>query len=74
MLALSLASLPLILAFSDLEPWLLLPLACAPVALPLRRTLAAHRDGPSLNKLLADTGRLLAVFSLLLSAGLLLSS
>ena len=33
-----------------------------------------RRDGPALNKLLADTGRLLAVFSVLLAAGLLLSS
>ena len=38
-----------------------------------RRALAAHRDGPTLNKLLADTGRLLAVFSVLLAAGLLIS-
>jgi hypothetical protein len=30
-------------------------------------------DGPSLNQALAGTGRLLAVYSLLLSAGVLLS-
>ena len=38
-----------------------------PLAVPLARTLAAHRDGPALNQLLADTGRLLAVFSVLLA-------
>ena len=57
----------------DLNAWVLLPLASAPLALPLARRLATRRDGPSLNQLLADTGRLLAVFSLLLAAGLLLS-
>ena len=76
MLIASFASLPLILAFSesDLDAWTLIPLAVAPLAVPLHRTLAERRDGPSLNKLLADCGRLLALFSLLLSAGLLLSS
>jgi 1,4-dihydroxy-2-naphthoate octaprenyltransferase len=56
-----------------LDAWVLLPLVSAPLALPLGRKLAARRDGPSLNKLLADTGRLLAVFSLLLAVGVLLS-
>ena len=40
---------------------------------PLVRTVSTRTDGPSLNGALARTGRLLAVFSLLLSAGLLLS-
>ena len=70
----SFAALPVVLAFSDLDAWILLPLVAAPLAFPLQRTLSEQRDGPSLNKLLADTGRLLAVFSLLLSVGLLLSS
>jgi 1,4-dihydroxy-2-naphthoate octaprenyltransferase len=74
MLALSYAALPAITVASDLEPWILLPLVSLPLALPLWPTLSARRDGPSLNKLLADTGRLLAVFSLLLAAGLLLAS
>ena len=39
--------------------------SCAPCPLA--------RDGPALNGALAGTGRLLAVFSLLLSAGVLLS-
>ena len=37
------------------------------------RTVRTRTDGPSLNAALAATGRLLAVFSLLLSAGVLLS-
>jgi 1,4-dihydroxy-2-naphthoate octaprenyltransferase len=73
MLVLTFAAVPVIVALGDLDWWLLLALASAPLALPLARTLAARRDGPALNGLLADTGRLLAVFSLLLSAGLLLS-
>ena len=39
----------------------------------LYRTVATRTDGPALNGALAATGRLLAVFSLLLSAGVLLS-
>jgi 1,4-dihydroxy-2-naphthoate octaprenyltransferase len=53
--------------------WLLL--ACASLALvpPLTRAVATRVDGPALNRALAGSGRLLAVYSLLLSAGLLLS-
>ena len=40
---------------------------------PLVRTVATRTDGPSLNGALARCGALLALFSLLLSAGLLLS-
>lgn len=75
MLAVAYASPIWIWLFSgDLEAWLLLPLASMPLALPMANVLASRRDGPSLNKLLADTGMLLAAFSLLLSAGVLLSS
>jgi 1,4-dihydroxy-2-naphthoate octaprenyltransferase len=74
MLACAFAALPAIVLLSELEPWILLPLVSLPLAQPLWPTLAARRDGPSLNKLLADTGRLLAAFSLLLAAGLLLAS
>jgi 1,4-dihydroxy-2-naphthoate polyprenyltransferase len=56
-----------------LSAWLLLPLAALPLAPPLVRTVATRSDGPSLNGALAATGRLLAVFSLLLAAGVLLS-
>jgi 1,4-dihydroxy-2-naphthoate octaprenyltransferase len=56
------------------EPWLL------PAALPgllfapsLSETVDTRTDGPSLNRALAGTARLLGIYSLLLSAGLLLS-
>jgi 1,4-dihydroxy-2-naphthoate octaprenyltransferase len=74
MLAVAYAAPVAIWLLSDLQAWLLLPLATMPLALPLANTLAARRDGPSLNRLLADTGRLLGAYSLLLAAGLLLSS
>jgi 1,4-dihydroxy-2-naphthoate octaprenyltransferase len=53
--------------------WVVLPLLSLPLALPLWQTVAGRTDGPSLNAALADTGRLLGVFSLLLAAGILLS-
>jgi 1,4-dihydroxy-2-naphthoate octaprenyltransferase len=75
MLALAYVALPVIWLLSDaLDAWLLIPFLSLPLAPPLTRTLATHRDGPALNKLLADTGRLLALFSVLLAAGLLMSS
>ncbi len=57
----------------EADPWILLSLASLPLAVPLVRTVSRRVDGPSLNAALAGTGRLLAVYSLLLSAGLLLS-
>jgi 1,4-dihydroxy-2-naphthoate octaprenyltransferase len=60
-------------AVVGLTPWVLLPLAALPLAVPLARTMRDRGDGPSLNRALAGTGRLLAVYSLLLSAGVLLS-
>ena len=75
MLALAYIALPVTWWLSDgLDAWLLIPFLSLPLAPALARTLAAHRDGPALNKLLADTGRLLALFSVLLAAGLLMSS
>lgn len=60
-------------AAGGLTWWTLLPLLSLPLALKLRATVAARTDGPALNGALADTGRLLAVFSALLAAGVLLS-
>jgi 1,4-dihydroxy-2-naphthoate octaprenyltransferase len=60
-------------AFGGLSAWLLLTLAAIPLAPPLIETVSTRADGPALNGALAGTGRLLAVFSLLLSAGVLLS-
>ena len=64
---------PVALAIAKGWPWVLLPLASFPLAPPLVRTVGTRRDGPALNGALADTGRLLAVFSLLLAAGVVLS-
>jgi 1,4-dihydroxy-2-naphthoate polyprenyltransferase len=49
--------------------YLALPLAIGPL-----RAMSNRTDGPSLNRALAGTGTLLAAFSLLVSAGLLLSA
>jgi 1,4-dihydroxy-2-naphthoate polyprenyltransferase len=60
-------------AFGGLTAWLLLTLAALPLVPPLIETVSSRTDGPALNGALAGTGRLLAVFSLLLAAGVLLS-
>jgi 1,4-dihydroxy-2-naphthoate octaprenyltransferase len=56
-----------------LSAWVLLPLAALPLAPPLIRTVSTRTDGPALNGALAGAGRLLAVYSLLLAAGVLVS-
>ena len=56
-----------------LSPWILLALLAAPLAARLASTVAGCTDGPALNSALAGTGVLLALFSLLLAAGALLS-
>ena len=60
-------------ACGGLSVWLLLTLAALPLAPPLIETVSSRTDGPALNGALAGAARLLAVFSLLLSAGVLLS-
>jgi 1,4-dihydroxy-2-naphthoate octaprenyltransferase len=64
---------PLIWAAGGLSFCILLALLSLPLAVPLWRTVSTRSDGPALNGALAGTGRLLAVYSLLLSAGVLLS-
>jgi 1,4-dihydroxy-2-naphthoate polyprenyltransferase len=66
-------NIAVVVATGETDAWLLLSLAAAPAAVPVVRTVRTRVDGPSLNEALAGTGRLLAVFSILLSAGLLLS-
>jgi hypothetical protein len=56
-----------------LEQVLRAPWVAEPLASPLVRTVEKRTDGPARNAALAGTGRLLAAFSLLLSAGLLVS-
>jgi 1,4-dihydroxy-2-naphthoate octaprenyltransferase len=73
MLLVAFLSLPVILAFGGLTAWILLPLLALPLAPPLLRTVGTHTDGASLNAALAGTGRLLAVYSILLSIGALAS-
>jgi 1,4-dihydroxy-2-naphthoate polyprenyltransferase len=66
-------AVPVVLAIAKGWPWVLLPLASAPLVPSLLRTVSTRRDGPALNGALADTGRLLAVFSVLLALGVVLS-
>jgi 1,4-dihydroxy-2-naphthoate octaprenyltransferase len=62
-----------VLAVVEGRPELLVALLAAPLLPPLVRTVSSRTDGPSLNLALARCGALLAVFSVLLSAGLLVS-
>ncbi len=73
MLAVSYLTVVAIPLAGGLSWWVLAPLLSLPLVPPLWRTVATRTDGPSLNAALADTGRLLGVFSLLLAAGILLS-
>ncbi len=73
MIAVAFAAPVAIWAAGGLSAWVLLALAAAPLGPPLVRTVATRADGPALNGALAGTGRLLAVFSLLLALGTLVS-
>jgi 1,4-dihydroxy-2-naphthoate octaprenyltransferase len=73
MLVVTYAAPVAIWAAGGLSAWILLALLSAPLAVPLMRTVGTRTDGPSLNAALAGTGRLLAVYSLLLAAGVLAS-
>jgi 1,4-dihydroxy-2-naphthoate polyprenyltransferase len=64
------AILPLALLAGDAPAWPLLAVLSIPLA-PFE-AVRTRTDGPSLNRALAGTGRLLAVFSLLVAAGLLI--
>jgi 1,4-dihydroxy-2-naphthoate polyprenyltransferase len=67
------AAVPVTLLCADGPAWGLLSLLAAPlVGRPLRAVMT-RTDGPSLNAALAGTGALLAAFSALLAAGLLLA-
>ncbi len=67
-----LATLAIPLA-GGLSWWVALSLASIVLVGPLWRGVATRTDGPALNGALAATGRLLAVFSVLLAAGVLAS-
>jgi 1,4-dihydroxy-2-naphthoate octaprenyltransferase len=53
--------------------WMILPLFSLPLAVPLMRCVWKNAGGPILNQALANTAKLALVFSLLLSAGVILS-
>jgi 1,4-dihydroxy-2-naphthoate polyprenyltransferase len=73
MLALAFA-VPLGVAIAGGLSWFLaLTVLAWPLAVPLTRTVFTRTDGPALNGALAASGALLAAFSVLLSAGVLLS-
>ena len=71
MVAAAFVVLPLGLLASDGPCWALLGLAAAPLAAAPMRAVFARTDGPSLNAALAQTGMLLAAFSVLVTVGLL---
>jgi 1,4-dihydroxy-2-naphthoate polyprenyltransferase len=73
MLVLAFAAPLVVAAAGGLSWWLALTALAWPLAPPLIRTVRTRTDGPALNGALAATGRLLAVFSLLLAAGILIS-
>jgi 1,4-dihydroxy-2-naphthoate octaprenyltransferase len=66
--------LPLALWAGEASALPLIGLLATPLALKPARTLEERRDGPALNKALAQTGALLGIFSLLVTAGLLISA
>jgi len=68
------AVLPIALLAGDSGLLPLIGLLALPLAIGPARTLGARTDGPALNGVLADTGKVLAVYSLLVSAGLLIAA
>ena len=72
LVALSFALLPLALLADAAPAALLAGLLAAPLALRPARAVRTRTDGPALNGALAATGALLAAFSVLVAAGLLL--
>lgn len=67
-------TLPIALVAGDASLLPMIGLLAAPLAIKPAKTLAERRDGPALNAVLAQTGALLGVFSLLVTAGLLISA
>jgi 1,4-dihydroxy-2-naphthoate octaprenyltransferase len=68
------AVLPIALVAGEASALPLIGLLAAPMAIRPIRTLQDRRDGPALNGVLAATGALLGVYSLLVTAGLLISA
>ncbi len=74
LLAGAFVALPLALLAADGPGWALIALASALLAQRPTRAVLTRTDGPALNAALAATGALLAAFSVLLSAGLLIAN
>ena len=73
-IAIAYLMVPVVAIFGrDISPLVLLALLSLPLAVPLIRVVRERTDGPALNEALARTGMLLAVFSILLSIGLVVS-
>ncbi len=68
------ATLPISLLAGEASALPLIGLLAAPLAIRPTQTLATHTDGPALNGVLAATGVVLAAYTLLVSAGLLISA
>jgi 1,4-dihydroxy-2-naphthoate octaprenyltransferase len=65
--------LPFTIWAGECQWWPLIGLAALPLAIKPVRALETRTDGPALNKCLAATGGLLAVYSLLVTIGLLIA-
>jgi 1,4-dihydroxy-2-naphthoate polyprenyltransferase len=68
------ALLPISLLLAGASAWPLIGLAALPMAFAPMRAMTNRTDGPALNGALAATGAVLAAYSLLVAAGLLLSA
>jgi len=68
------ATLPITLLAAEVSALPLIGLLAAPLAIRPIQTLASHTDGPALNGVLEATGVVLALYSVLVSAGLLISA
>ncbi len=74
MLAAAFAAVPVAVLVTDAPAWSLLSLGAAAIADRPLRAVMTRTDGEALNGALAGTGALLALFSVLLSAGLLIAA
>jgi 1,4-dihydroxy-2-naphthoate polyprenyltransferase len=66
--------LPISLAGGGASALPLIGLLALPLAVKPMRAMSSHTDGPTLNAALAQTGAVLAVYSVLVAAGLLIAS
>ncbi len=74
LLAAAFLAVPAFLAAAGGPAWCLLVLVAIPLAARPLGAVMTRTDGPALNGALAGTGALLAAFSLLLAAGLLIGA